>query len=53
MVLLPAVLGFSVENNVAPKLEWLQQRLNLDEAQLKKVVLRFPSWPAASRTTWI
>ena len=38
----PALLGYSVEDNMAPKLDWLQDRLNLDAAQLKKMVLSLP-----------
>ena len=38
---LPAVLGYSVEDNLAPKLDWLQSRLDLDDAGLRKMVLSF------------
>ena len=34
----PSLLGYSVEDNMAPKLDWLQTRLELDAAQLKLVV---------------
>jgi len=36
---LPTLLGMSVEDNMAPKLEWLQARIDLDDPQLRKVVL--------------
>ena len=39
---LPPVLGISVEANVLPSLAALQSRLDLSEAELKKVVLRLP-----------
>ena len=32
VLLLPAVLGYSVEDNLAPMLDWLQKRLDLDDA---------------------
>ena len=49
----PSLLAFSVEDNMAPKLNWLQDRLNLDAAQLRKVVLVQPHcWATASRPTW-
>ena len=35
----PALLGYRVEDNLAPKLDWLQTRLDLDDAQLKKMIL--------------
>ena len=38
----PAVLGSSVEVNMAPKLDWLQTCLDLNEAQLKKMVMTLP-----------
>ena len=38
----PSVLGYN-KASVEPKLDWLQKRLDLDEAQLKKVVLMLPS----------
>ena len=34
----PQLLGYSVEANMAPKLDWLGPRLELDAAQLKHVV---------------
>ena len=43
LLLLPRVLGFSVENNLAPTLDWLQKRLDLDEEELKKMVVAFPA----------
>jgi len=39
----PALLGYSVEDNMAPKLDWLQARLDLDDAGLRKMVLRLPA----------
>ena len=39
----PSLLGScSVEENLEPTLEWWQSRLDLDKAQLKKMVLKFP-----------
>ena len=43
MLRLPAVLGYSVEENVLPSLAALQSRLGLSEAELKKVVLMIPT----------
>ena len=43
MLRLPPVLGYSVEDNLAPKLEWLQNYLDLDEGQLRKFVLLLPN----------
>ena len=37
----PQLLNYSVEDNMAPTLEWFQTRLDLDAAQLT-VVLRLP-----------
>ena len=45
----PALLGYSVEDNMAPKLDWLQERLELDAAQLKKMVLNLPQLLALKR----
>jgi len=40
---LPAMMGYSYENEIVPKLDALQQgKLNLSDAELKKVVLRLP-----------
>ena len=39
VLLIPTLLSHSVEN-MEPKLDWLQDRLDLDAAQLKKMVLR-------------
>ena len=39
----PQLLGYSVEANMEPKLDWLQTRLDLDEAQLRKMVLTLPA----------
>ena len=33
---LPALLSYSVEDNMAPKLQWLQTRLDLDEDATKE-----------------
>ncbi len=38
----PPLLSFSVEDNMEPKLDWLQQRLDLDDVQLRKMVLTLP-----------
>ena len=38
----PPLLSYSIEDNMAPTLDWLQTRLDLDAAQLKKVVLGIP-----------
>jgi hypothetical protein len=40
---LPAVLGLSIEENLEPKLEYLQKRLLLDEKELSKLMQRLPS----------
>jgi hypothetical protein len=40
---LPSVLGCSIEENVEPKLEYLQMRLLLNEKELSKLVQRMPS----------
>jgi len=37
---LPQILGYSVEDNVKPKLAWLQDRLSLDVKSLNKLVQR-------------
>ena len=37
------MLGSSIEENLEPTPDWLQTRLDLDEAQLRKVVLVRPS----------
>ena len=43
VLLLPAVLGYSVEDNLAPMLDWLQKRLDLDDTGLRKMVLLLPA----------
>ena len=40
---IPAVLGYSVEDNLPPKLEWFQKRLDLDDEQLRKMIVALPS----------
>jgi mTERF domain-containing protein len=40
---LPAVLGYSYDDNLEPSLAKLQERLGLKEPELKKVVLRHPA----------
>jgi hypothetical protein len=40
---LPAVLGCSIENNLEPKLAWLQERLSLDDKCLCELVQKQPS----------
>ena len=37
------MLGYSVEDNMAPKLDWLQARLELDAAQLRELVVAQPT----------
>ena len=44
----PPLLYLSVDDNLAPTLDWLQQRLDLDDEQLKKAVLTFPVLPGLS-----
>ena len=39
---LAAVLSYSIEDNLEPKLQWLQTRFHLDDAGLKMMVLRLP-----------
>jgi hypothetical protein len=39
----PQVLGYSVEENMEPKLTWLQMRLAFDDKSLSKLVKSFPS----------
>ena len=45
---LPALLGYSHEANVAPKLERLQADLGLSDAELRQMVLAFPALVALS-----
>jgi mTERF domain-containing protein len=40
---LPAVLGYSYEDNIEPSLAKLQERLGLDEVELTTMLLRLPS----------
>jgi hypothetical protein len=40
---LPAVLGYSIKDNLEPKLVWLQDRLSLDDKSLSKLVQKLPS----------
>jgi hypothetical protein len=40
---LPSVLGLSIEENLEPKLVWLQERLSLDDKSLSKLVQRLPA----------
>ena len=35
----PSLLNLGVEETLAPTLDWLQRRLGLDAAQLRKMVL--------------
>ena len=37
------MLGYSDEDNLAPMLDWLQKRLDLDDAGLRKMVLLLPA----------
>jgi hypothetical protein len=39
---LPRVLGYSIEDNLKPKLSWLQDKLSLDDKSLSKLVLAQP-----------
>ena len=41
--LLPALLSYSVEDNIEPKLEWLQQHRRLDDAALSNMMQQFPA----------
>jgi len=38
---MPSILGYSTEENLEPKLIWLEKRMNLDQDELKKQILRF------------
>jgi mTERF domain-containing protein len=40
---LPQVLGLSIEDNLEPKLVWLQERLQLDSKSLSKLVRGLPA----------
>ena len=40
---LPGLLGYSVEDNMAPKLAYLEQELNMTRAALRDHVLRIPA----------
>merc|ERR1719171_2015055 len=39
----PQALAYSVEDKMVPTLDWLQSRLDLNETELKQVILTFPS----------
>ena len=39
----PSILTFSIDKNLEPKLEWLQQRLDLDDAAAGKMIRRVPN----------
>ena len=39
----PAILGLSIDNNLQPKLEWIQQRLSLTDESLSNLIKKFPS----------
>ena len=52
VLLLPALLGYSVEDKLEPTLDWLQKRLDLDDAGLRKWCCYRLCWASASRTTW-
>ena len=39
---LPALLSYSVETNMAPKLEWLAREIGLSRSELRDRVLIFP-----------
>jgi hypothetical protein len=36
----PSILGMSIPENIEPKMDWLQQRLHLNDAQVSKIVRR-------------
>jgi hypothetical protein len=38
----PPVLGYSIEDNLEPKLAWLQERLSLDDQSLSEFVQKQP-----------
>jgi hypothetical protein len=40
---LPAVLGLSIDDNLEPKLAWLQDRLDMDDKTLSKMVGTLPA----------
>jgi hypothetical protein len=40
---LPGVLGLSIEDNLEPKLSWLQERLSLDDKSISKLVRKLPT----------
>jgi hypothetical protein len=40
---MPRVLGLSVEENLEPRLLWLQERLDMDDKSLRKLVQTLPS----------
>merc|ERR1719287_105118 len=39
----PNLCAYSVEDNLEPKLDWLQQRLHLDDAEMSKMIRIQPS----------
>jgi mTERF domain-containing protein len=39
----PSILALSIPDNLEPKLNWLQQRLDLNDAQVSKIVRRLPT----------
>ena len=43
LVLGTIVLHNNIEDNIEPKLNWLQERLGLDEGELAKIIARNPS----------
>ena len=38
-----AILGLSIDDNLQPKLEWIQQRLSLTDESLSNLIKKFPS----------
>ena len=40
---MPQLLSYNVDTNLEPTLNWLQQRLDLDDAALSKMIQRLPS----------
>ena len=41
MLSAPIIFGMSIKDNIDPKLDWLQQRLVLDDEELSKMITKF------------
>merc|ERR1719221_1137059 len=39
----PNILGYSVEDNIEPKIDWLQKRLSLNDSELSILLQKLPS----------